>query len=78
LLDDTTSALDAESELIVQHALDGAQVGRTTIVVSHRLSTIVAADVVAYLGNGHVREFGTHQHLMSLKGCYASLIHSQV
>ena len=78
LLDDTTSALDAESELIVQRALDGAQVGRTTIVISHRLSTIVAADVVAYVRNGRVMEFGTHQYLISMEGHYASVIHTQV
>ena len=78
LLDDTTSALDAESEQIVQRALDDAKVGRTTIIVSHRLSTIVASDVVAYIGSGKVMEMGTHDKLMTKEGLYASLIHTQV
>ncbi|PWZ08638.1 ABC transporter B family member 11 [Zea mays] len=75
LLDEATSALDAESERAVQEALDRAAVGRTTVVVAHRLSTIRGADVIAVLGNGEVVAQGTHEQLMAARaGVYASLV----
>jgi ATP-binding cassette subfamily B (MDR/TAP) protein 1 len=75
LLDEATSALDAESERAVQEALDRAAVGRTTVVVAHRLSTIRGADVIAVLRNGEVVAQGTHQQLMAARdGAYASLV----
>jgi len=75
LLDEATSALDAESERAVQEALDRAAVGRTTIVVAHRLATIRGADVIAVLRNGEVVAQGMHQQLMAARdGVYASLV----
>ena len=70
LLDEVTSALDTESENLVQDALDKARMGRTTIVMAHSLSTIYNPDVVAVIQNGRVLESGTHSELMALKGTY--------
>ncbi|PAN30178.2 hypothetical protein PAHAL_5G295800 [Panicum hallii] len=75
LLDEATSALDVESERVVQEALDNVVVGRTTVVVAHRLSTIRGADAIAVLKNGTVVEKGSHGELMRIKdGIYASLV----
>lgn len=78
LLDEATSALDSESERIVQDALDLASVGRTTIVVAHRLSTIRNADVIAVVQAGQVVETGSHDDLIcNQDGIYASLVRLQ-
>jgi ATP-binding cassette subfamily B (MDR/TAP) protein 1 len=75
LLDEATSALDAESERIVQDALDRVMVGRTTIIVAHRLSTIQGADMIAVLKGGVIVEKGKHEKLMGVTGgVYASLV----
>ena len=74
LLDEATSSLDAESEQAVQQALKTARVGRTSIVVAHRLSTIQDADTIAVVQNGQVTESGTHAELMAEKGAYYSLV----
>ena len=60
-----TSALDAESERVVQEALDRLMVGRTSVVVAHRLSTIRQADIIAVVQDGKVIEKGTHERLYS-------------
>uniref|UniRef100_A0A8B9KG27 ATP-binding cassette sub-family B member 5 n=1 Tax=Astyanax mexicanus TaxID=7994 RepID=A0A8B9KG27_ASTMX len=78
LLDEATSALDTESEAIVQAALDKVRLGRTTIIVAHRLSTIRNADVIAGFQNGKIVELGTHDELMGMKGVYQSLVTMQV
>jgi ATP-binding cassette subfamily B (MDR/TAP) protein 1 len=64
LLDEATSALDSESEKIVQDALDRMVVGRTTVVVAHRLSTIQNADVIAVMQQGVLVEQGSHAALL--------------
>ncbi|KAJ3670706.1 hypothetical protein LUZ60_008132 [Juncus effusus] len=75
LLDEATSALDAESEHVVQEALDRVMVGRTTVVVAHRLSTIKGADMIAVVKNGEIVEKGSHDKLLGIKdGVYASLV----
>lgn len=75
LLDEATSALDPTSERKVQHALEAASKGRTTLVVSHRLSTITNADKIIFVKDGKVAEAGTHRELMSLEnGLYHQLV----
>ncbi|KAK4364648.1 hypothetical protein RND71_016006 [Anisodus tanguticus] len=78
LLDEATSALDAESEKSVQDALDRVMVGRTTVVVAHRLSTVRNADIIAVVNNGKIVETGSHEELISKpNGAYASLVQLQ-
>ncbi|KAK9667820.1 hypothetical protein RND81_13G012900 [Saponaria officinalis] len=78
LLDEATSALDAESEKSVQDALEHVMVGRTTVVVAHRLSTIRNADVIAVVQGGKVVESGSHDQLIAIPGiAYLSLIKLQ-
>jgi subfamily B ATP-binding cassette protein MsbA len=73
LLDEATSSLDNESERLVQEALDRLKVGRTTLIVAHRLSTIRAADRIAVLDDGWLVELGTQDELLARDGLYARL-----
>jgi ATP-binding cassette subfamily B protein len=73
LLDEATSALDAESETLVQKALDGLMQGRTTLVIAHRLATVLKADRILVMDQGRVVEEGTHQSLIRQGGIYAKL-----
>ncbi|MEP1207564.1 MAG: ABC transporter transmembrane domain-containing protein [Rhizobiaceae bacterium] len=73
LLDEATSALDAESEKLVQKALDGLMVGRTTIVIAHRLATVLKADRIMVMDGGRFVEEGNHEELVAKKGIYARL-----
>jgi subfamily B ATP-binding cassette protein MsbA len=77
LLDEATSSLDNESERLVQEALDRLKVGRTTIIVAHRLSTIRAADRIAVLDDGWLVELGTGDELLARDGLYARLHRTQ-
>lgn len=77
LLDEATSALDSNSEQAVQKALDNLMVGRTTIIVAHRLSTIQSANMIAVLQNGEIVEYGDHDMLMKMDGAYYSLVQNQ-
>ncbi|MDR6434016.1 ATP-binding cassette subfamily B protein [Brucella pseudogrignonensis] len=73
LLDEATSALDAESEMLVQKALDSLMDNRTTLVVAHRLATVLKADRILVLDKGQIVEEGTHQTLVEKGGIYARL-----
>jgi ATP-binding cassette subfamily B (MDR/TAP) protein 1 len=73
LLDDATSALDSHSESIVEEALNKARAGRTSIIVSHRLSSIIGADTIIYMDRGRVLEMGSHGELMTRKKHYYQL-----
>ncbi|CAB4489205.1 unnamed protein product [Rhizophagus irregularis] len=72
-----TSALDSESEKVVQKALDVAAKGRTTLAIAHRLSTIQHADVIFVIKEGKVAEQGTHQELLAQKGIYFNMVQEQ-
>lgn len=77
LLDEATSSLDTESERQVQAALDRLMEGRTTVVVAHRLSTVVDADMIYVIEEGEVSEMGTHQELLKNNKTYARLVELQ-
>ncbi|MEO1193253.1 MAG: ABC transporter ATP-binding protein [Pseudomonadota bacterium] len=77
LLDEATSALDTQSERHVQQALKSLMVGRTTLVIAHRLSTVVDADIIFVMEGGRVVESGSHKELLAKQGVYAKLSSQQ-
>ncbi|HEX7533400.1 MAG TPA: ATP-binding cassette domain-containing protein, partial [Methyloceanibacter sp.] len=77
LLDEATSALDSESETLVQRALDRIMEGRTTLVIAHRLATVINADRILVFDRGRLAEEGTHQALLARGGLYKRLAELQ-
>ncbi len=77
ILDEATSSIDSESELLIQHAIDKLISGRTSIVIAHRLSTIRKANKIIVLDKGEIKEMGTHSELMELQGHYFNLHNMQ-
>ena len=77
MLDEATASLDAESEAMVQKALEDLMQGRTTLVIAHRLSTIVDADKIYFIENGTVSGVGTHQELLKTTPLYAQYVKDQ-
>ena len=77
LLDEATSALDAESEGFIQSALEGVMKGRTTLVIAHRLATVLDCDRILVMDRGTIVEQGTHAELVALDGLYARLARMQ-
>jgi ATP-binding cassette subfamily B protein len=78
ILDEATSSLDSHSEAAIQSALVPLMRGRTTLVIAHRLSTVLAANVILVLDKGHLVEQGTHPELLARGGLYAQLYETQV
>jgi ATP-binding cassette subfamily B protein len=77
ILDEATSSVDTESEMLIQKAIDKLISGRTSIVIAHRLSTIRKADKIIVLDKGEIKEMGTHDELLSLEGYYHKLYQLQ-
>jgi len=77
LLDEATSSLDAQSELLVQRALERLKAGRTTLVIAHRLATVRGADRILVIDEGRIVATGTHDELVAEKGLYADLARLQ-
>jgi ATP-binding cassette subfamily B multidrug efflux pump len=77
ILDEATSSVDTESEMLIQKAIDKLIAGRTSIVIAHRLSTIRKADKIIVMDKGEIKEMGTHEELLSLEGYYYKLYQLQ-
>ncbi len=77
VLDEATSALDSRTEALIQEALERVMRGRTSLVIAHRLSTVLAADTILVLEGGRLVEQGTHAALLARNGVYAGLYHTQ-
>ncbi len=77
VLDEATSHLDSQSEALIQEALRAVQAGRTSLVIAHRLSTVLTADLILVMNRGEVVERGTHNELLARGGLYAQLYETQ-
>lgn len=77
VLDEATSNIDTETEILIQNALEYLMQGRTSIIIAHRLSTIKHVDRILVFHKGHLKETGSHQELMQLQGLYHQLYQLQ-
>jgi ATP-binding cassette, subfamily B, multidrug efflux pump len=77
VLDEATSSIDTDTEIVIQDSLSKLSGGRTVLVIAHRLSTIKSADKIIVIEDGIIREFGTHDELMASQGIYTTLVASQ-
>ena len=77
ILDEATSALDSVTEMMIQKSINELCIGRTTVIVAHRLSTIKDANRIAVISQGKVAEIGSHSELMQKNGMYAELYNKQ-
>ena len=77
ILDEATSSLDSISESLIQDALDKVMIGRTSLIIAHRLTTVLAADRIMVLNEGKIQESGTHEELMVRSGRYRELFETQ-
>jgi ATP-binding cassette subfamily B protein len=77
ILDEATSSVDTESEILIQHAIDKLTENRTSIVIAHRLSTIQKADKIIVMDKGRIIEQGSHQELLEIDGAYKELFDLQ-
>jgi subfamily B ATP-binding cassette protein MsbA len=77
LLDEATSALDSESESVIQESINNLSTNKTTLIIAHRLSTVVNADKIVVIENGQVIEQGNHRELLNNEGAYSALYNSQ-
>ena len=76
ILDDSTSSVDAKTEMLIQQALENLMKGRTTFIITHRLSTVRNADLIVMMEKGHIVEQGSHDELMEKKGLYYNIFHT--
>ena len=77
VLDEATSSIDTQTEVMIQEAMDKMMEGRTTFIVAHRLSTIINSDLILVIENGKIKEKGNHKELLKLKGDYYNLYKNQ-
>jgi ATP-binding cassette subfamily B protein len=77
ILDEATSHLDSQSEALIQEAMQGVMRGRTSLVIAHRLSTVMGADKILVMDGGRLVEQGRHEDLLALGGLYANLHQTQ-
>ena len=77
VLDEATSSIDTETEMLIRDALEKLLAGRTSLVIAHRLSTIQKADRIIVLHRGRIREMGSHQELLRMRGIYWKLYQLQ-
>ena len=77
LLDEATSALDSESETIIKESINNLSKNKTTLIIAHRLSTVINADKIVVIDNGQIAEQGNHDELLKKRGAYSVLYHSQ-
>jgi ATP-binding cassette subfamily B protein len=77
ILDEATSSIDTETEVLIQDVMNNFMKGRTTFIVAHRLSTIINADKILVISNGEIKESGTHKELLKQEGIYYNLYKNQ-